>query len=66
MKHAEIINKMTLKQKASFVSGLNYWYLHSAPELGLPSIMMTDGPNGLRKQDTEKKPDGIGLGNSVA
>lgn len=66
MKHAEIINKMTLKQKASFVSGLNYWYLHSAPEFGLPSIMMTDGPNGLRKQDTKKKPDGIGLGNSVA
>ena len=66
MKHAEIINKMTLKQKASFVSGLNYWYLHSAPEFGLPSIMMTDGPNGLRKQNTKKKPDGIGLGNSVA
>lgn len=65
MKHAEIINKMTLKQKVSFVSGLNYWYLQSTPEFGLPSIMMTDGPNGLRKQDTEKKPDGIGLGNSV-
>lgn len=65
MKHAEIINKMTLKQKASFVSGLNYWYLHSAPEFGLPSIMMTDGPNGLRKQNTEKRAESIGLGNSV-
>lgn len=65
MKHSEIVNKMTLEQKAEFVSGLNYWYLHSAPELGLPKIMMTDGPHGLRKQDTEKRPDGIGLGNSV-
>lgn len=65
MKHSEIIKKMTLKQKAEFVSGLNYWYLQSAPELGLPKIMMTDGPHGLRKQNTEKRPDGIGLGNSV-
>ncbi len=65
MKHSEIVGRMTLEQKAEFVSGLNYWYLHSASELGLPSIMMTDGPNGLRKQNTEKRPDGIGLGNSV-
>lgn len=65
MKHSEIISKMKLEQKAAFVSGLNYWYLQSAPEFGLPEIMMTDGPNGLRKQNTEKRPDGIGLGNSV-
>ncbi len=65
MKHSEIVKKMTLEQKAEFVSGLNYWYLQSAPELGLPKIMMTDGPHGLRKQNTEKRPDGIGLGNSV-
>lgn len=65
MKHSEIVTKMILEQKAAFVSGLNYWYLQSAPELGLPKIMMTDGPHGLRKQNTEKRPDGIGLGNSV-
>lgn len=65
MKYSEIISKMPLDQKAAFVSGLNYWYLQSAPELGLPSIMMTDGPNGLRKQNTEKRAESIGLGNSV-
>lgn len=65
MKHSDIVSKMTLKQKASFVSGENYWYLREAKELGLPKIMMTDGPNGLRKQDTEKNSGGIGLGNSV-
>ena len=27
--------------------------------------MMTDGPHGLRKQNTVKRPNGIGLGNSV-
>ena len=62
MKHEEIISKMTLEQKAAFVSGYDYWHLCSCEELGLPEIMITDGPNGLRK----KNPDGgsIGLGGS--
>lgn len=66
MKHPEIIKKMTLEQKAAFVSGFDYWHLEEAPELGLPKIMITDGPHGLRKQNADKKSsDGIGLGNSV-
>ena len=66
MKHPEIVEKMTLKQKAAFVSGYDYWHLEEAPELGLPKIMITDGPHGLRKQNKEKKSSsGIGLGNSV-
>ncbi len=66
MKHPEIVKKMTLEQKAAFVSGYDYWHLEEAPELGLPKIMITDGPHGLRKQNTDKKTsDGIGLGNSV-
>lgn len=66
MKHPEIVGKMSLEQKAAFVSGFDYWHLEEAPELGLPKIMITDGPHGLRKQNTDKKSSGgIGLGNSV-
>lgn len=66
MKYPEIVKKMTLEQKAAFVSGFDYWHLQEAPELGLPKIMITDGPHGLRKQNKDKKAsDGIGLGNSV-
>lgn len=66
MKHPEIIKKMSLEQKAAFVSGFDYWHLEEAPALGLPKIMITDGPHGLRKQNKDKKAsDGIGLGNSV-
>ena len=62
MKHAEIIGKMSLAQKAGFVSGFDYWHLEEAPEFDLPKIMITDGPNGLRKQNPNG--DGVGLGNS--
>ncbi|MBR3767652.1 MAG: glycoside hydrolase family 3 C-terminal domain-containing protein [Clostridia bacterium] len=66
MKHPEIVNKMTLEQKAAFVSGLDYWHTQGNEELGLPSINITDGPHGLRKKNENKKAsDGIGLGNSV-
>lgn len=67
MKHKEIVEKMSLEQKAAFVSGYDYWHLEEAPELGLPKIMITDGPHGLRKANPDKKSStgGIGLGNSV-
>ncbi|MCM1285874.1 MAG: glycoside hydrolase family 3 C-terminal domain-containing protein [Acetobacter sp.] len=74
MKHPEIVKKMTLEQKAAFVSGYDYWHLEEAAELGLPKIMITDGPHGLRKQKGKdyvepegaaKTSGGIGLGNSV-
>ena len=67
MKHKEIISKMSLAQKAGFVSGCDYWHLEEAKELGLPKIMITDGPNGLRKQDTKNRnKTKIGLGNTVS
>ena len=30
MKHADIVNKMSLEQKAAFVSGFDYWHLEEA------------------------------------
>ena len=67
MKHKEIISKMSLEQKARFVSGYDYWHLEEAKELGLPKIMITDGPNGLRKQDAKNRnKTKIGLGNTVS
>lgn len=74
MKHPEIVGKMSLEQKAAFVSGYDYWHLEEAPELGLPKIMITDGPHGLRKAkgkdyvpepDEQKSSASVGLGNSV-
>ncbi len=55
MKHADIISKMTLQQKAEFCSGKDFWHLQENEELGLPSIMVCDGPHGLRKKKDKKE-----------
>ena len=58
----EFIDKMTLEEKASLCSGKNFWELQDIERLGLKSIMVTDGPHGLRKQ--QGAADHVGLGDS--
>ncbi|MCL2124763.1 MAG: glycoside hydrolase family 3 C-terminal domain-containing protein [Oscillospiraceae bacterium] len=49
-KALELVAQMTLEEKASLMSGLNYWFLKGIDRLGIQPIMVTDGPHGLRKQ----------------
>lgn len=46
----QLISQMTLEEKAGMCSGLDFWRLKGVERLGIPSIMVTDGPHGLRKQ----------------
>ncbi|MBY3618391.1 glycosyl hydrolase [Acinetobacter sp. CUI P1] len=59
----ELITQMTLEEKAGLCSGLDFWQTKSVERLGIPSIMMTDGPHGLRKQKAGN--DHLGLFDSV-
>ena len=59
----ELISQMTLEEKAGLCSGLDFWHTKPVERLGIPSIMMSDGPHGLRKQESEA--DHLGLNESV-
>ena len=58
-----LISQMTLEEKASLGSGLNMWYLKGIERLGIPSIMMTNGPHGLQKQ--AEQADFVGISDSI-
>ena len=59
----EILTQLTLEEKASLCSGANFWQLKSVERLGLTTIMVTDGPHGLRKQAGES--DHLGINQSI-
>ena len=58
-----LIAQMTLEEKAGLCSGRDFWNTKGVERLGIPSVMMTDGPHGLRKQQGEA--DHVGLHDSV-
>ena len=45
-----ILEQMTLEEKASLCSGLTNWLTKPITRLGIPSVWMSDGPHGLRKE----------------
>ncbi|MGB4135088.1 MAG: glycoside hydrolase family 3 C-terminal domain-containing protein [Microbacterium sp.] len=54
---------LTLEEKAALTSGQDFWTTKPIARVGIPSIMLTDGPHGLRKQTGGN--DHLGLAGSV-
>lgn len=63
MKHEELIKQMTLEEKASLMSGKTTWETMNIDRLNVPSIFLSDGPSGVRKQLGAS--DQLGLHESV-
>lgn len=59
----DLIRQMTLEEKAGMCSGLDFWHLKGIERLGIPSVMVSDGPHGLRKQDDQA--DHLGINESI-
>lgn len=45
-----LLGQMTLTEKVALLSGQNKWYTVPVERLGIPSIVMTDGPHGVRTE----------------
>ena len=58
-----LVKKMTLEEKAGLCSGFDFWHTKGVERLGIPSVMVSDGPHGLRKQDQEG--DHLGINDSI-
>ncbi|MDR7183598.1 beta-glucosidase [Microbacterium trichothecenolyticum] len=57
------VAELTLEEKASLTSGASFWYTKPVDRVGVPAVMVTDGPHGLRKQ--REGGDHLGIGDSV-
>ena len=59
----EIVSQLTLEEKASLCSGGDFWHTKAIERLGIPAMMMCDGPHGLRKQNLVS--DNMGINDSI-
>ncbi|MFI5933508.1 glycoside hydrolase family 3 C-terminal domain-containing protein [Actinoplanes sp. NPDC051494] len=58
-----LVSALTLEEKAGLLDGSDFWHTQGVERLGIPAVMVTDGPHGLRKQAGEA--DHVGLHDSV-
>jgi len=52
----QLLREMSLAEKVSLLSGRDSWRTAEIPRLGVPSLVMTDGPHGVRACDAFLRP----------
>lgn len=63
MDKEKILSSLTLRQKADLLTGKDFWQTKDYPEFDIPSLFLSDGPHGIRKQAAAS--DHLGLNASI-
>lgn len=53
------VTALPLARKAALLSGRNFWSTAPMEEAGLPSVVLTDGPHGVRRQEADFEQIGL-------
>ena len=56
----KLIDELTLEEKACLLSGHKSWFTNKVSRVGIPSVILTDGPHGLRLRKAEDTSTGLG------
>ncbi|KAF3065207.1 putative beta-glucosidase I [Daldinia childiae] len=44
----QVLKKLSMSDKVDLLAGIDFWHTKGLPEHGIPSLRLTDGPNGVR------------------
>lgn len=66
MDYIELVKHMSLREQARLVTGADFWHTWAPVKYGMPSIMVSDGPNGLRKMEGAKTITSVCFPSAVA
>lgn len=59
---AQVFAQLTFDEKIALCSGMSFWQMTGVERLGIPTVFITDGPHGVRKQSQR---DGVSLENTI-
>lgn len=63
---AGLVSDLSLEQKVRLLTGASFWTLHDEPQIGLETIVVSDGPAGVRGQLWDERDSSANLPSPTA